>query len=600
MGASSFMAMSRIDNTTGAALRAAPTRSAARPRMGAWRQWLLFAVLFAVLAGGMFWPLFKVVGGGCLVDGHFTAEYLLGVFKNPIYLEGLMNSLLIAVCSTAAAACLAIPLAWLSHKFRFPGQKAFSSLVLVPLILPPFVGAIGIAQMLGPYGALNALLGCGPVDWLGHARWAGVVAIQALSLYPIIFLNVSAALANIDPAMEEAAQNLGAGGGTIFRRVTLPLVMPGLFAGGTLVFITSFTELGTPLMLGVTRCAAVQIYDEIKEISASPFPYALVTVVLTFSVLLYTAMRVILGSRAHAMQGKATVAAVSREVRGWRGALVLLPFVLVTLLALSPHVGVLLTAVSVPGSWYKSVLPQAFTGANFVEAIGHDMTLNAVRNSLSFSTLAVLVNVVLGIGIAWVVVRSRLGCRGVLDALAMIPLAVPGLVMAFGYVAVGNWFGNREAVMESPFLRNLLDIRENPTLFLVVAYAIRRLPYMVRAAVAGLQQTSVALEEAAANLGAVPLRVARRITIPLISANLVAGVLLAFSFSMLEVSDSLILAQKIEYYPITKTIFEMFQLIGVGRHLAAALGLWAMGFLTVAIAGSSVLLGRKLGALFRA
>ena len=564
------------------------------------RSWLLFALLFAALAGGMLWPLFKVVGGGCFVDGRFTAEYLVGVFRNPIYTEGLLNSLLIAVSTTFLATCLAVPLAWLSHRFRFPGQKAFSSLILVPLILPPFVGAIGIAQMLGPYGALNALLGCGPVDWLGHARWAGVVAIQALSLYPIIFLNVSAALANVDPAMEEAAQNLGAGGATIFRRITLPLITPGLFAGGTLVFITAFTELGTPLMLGVTRCAACQIYDEIKEISASPFPYALVTVVLTFSVTLYTAMRVTLGGRAHAMQGKATVAATARDVRGWRGALVLTPFVLVTLLALSPHLGVLMTAVSVPGSWYKSVLPQAFTGANFAEAIGHEMTLNAVRNSLVFSTLAVMVNIVLGIGVAWIVVRSKIRIRGVLDALAMVPLAVPGLVMAFGYLAIGNWLGNKSFVMGSPFWKNLLDVRENPTLFLVVAYAVRRLPYMVRAAVAGLQQTSVALEEAAANLGAGPFRVARRITLPLIAANLVAGVLLAFAFSMLEVSDSLILAQKIEYYPITKTIVEMFQLIGVGRHLAAALGLWAMGFLTIAIAGSSVLLGKKLGALFRA
>jgi iron(III) transport system permease protein len=122
---------------------------------------------------------------------------------------------------------------------------------------------------------------------------------------------------------------------------------------------------------------------------------------------------------------------------------------------------------------------------------------------------------------------------------------------------------------------------------------------MVRAAVAGLQQTSVTLEEAAANLGAPPLKVLRRITAPLIAANLIAGALLAFAFSMLEVSDSLILAQKIDYYPITKTIFELFQLIGVGRYLAAALGVWAMGFLGVAIIGSSLLLGRKMGALFR-
>ena len=557
-------------------------------------------ILTALLGVLMIWPLVEVIGGGCYENGAFTLKYIRGVFQNPVYAEGLLNSLGIAAGTTLLATLVAVPLAWLGHRYNYPGKGIFSALILVPLILPPFVGAIGILQMLGPYGALNALLGLGPIDWLGRSRYLGVVLIQALALYPILYLNVSAALANIDPAMEEAAANLGCRGAGIFRRVTLPLIMPGLFAGGTLVFIASFTELGTPLMLNYTRCAAVQIYDEIKEISASPFPYALVTVVLIFSVLLYLGMRLLLGRRAYAMQGKATVASQVRDVRGWRGLLVLLPFVVVTLLALTPHLGVMLTSISVPGSWYRTVLPTAFTGQHFVDAVGHDMTLNAIRNSLFFSSLAVMLNVILGLGVAWVVVRSTLRVRHLLDALAMIPLAVPGLVMAFGYLSAGNWLGNREWVRASPALMNLLDVRVNPTLFLVVAYAVRRLPYMVRAAVAGLQQTSVTLEEAAANLGARPARVLRQVTIPLIAANLIAGVLLVFSFSMLEVSDSLILAQKIEYYPITKTIFELFQLIGVGRHLASALGLWAMGFLTVTIIGSSLMLGKKLGALFRA
>jgi iron(III) transport system permease protein len=147
---------------------------------------------------------------------------------------------------------------------------------------------------------------------------------------------------------------------------------------------------------------------------------------------------------------------------------------------------------------------------------------------------------------------------------------------------------------------SLVDVRTNPTLFLVIAYAVRRLPYMVRAAVAGLQQTSVTLEEAAANLGARPLMVVRRVTAPLIAANLIAGALLAFSFSMLEVSDSLMLAQRADFYPITKTIYELFQLIGTGRFVAAALGVWAMVFLAVTLVGASILLGRKLGALFKA
>ena len=152
---------------------------------------------------------------------------------------------------------------------------------------------------------------------------------------------------------------------------------------------------------------------------------------------------------------------------------------------------------------------------------------------------------------------------------------------------------------ESSFWSSIFDVRVNPTLFLVIAYAIRRLPYMVRSAVAGLQQTSETFEEAAANLGAPPVRTLRSITLPLITANLMAGLLLAFAFSMLEVSDSLMLAQQAQFYPITKTIYELFQLLGTGRYLASALGVWAMMFLTVTIVGVSILLGKKMGALFR-
>ena len=544
--------------------------------------------------------MLTVVSGGFFVNGHFTTRYLTGVFKNPIYAEGLFNSLRIALGATTLAAALAVPLAWLAHTFSFRGQRFLTALLLVPMVLPPFVGAIGFMQMLGPYGALNALLGCGPVDWFGQSRYLGVVLLQALAFYPIIYLNVAAALANIDPALDEAAQNLGANGWTRFRRVTLPLVTPGLFAGCTLVFIAGFTELGTPLIMNYSRCAAVQVYDELKEISASPFPYALVTVVLIASVALYALSRLLFGGRAYAMQSKASTPYAPRQARGLKGLLVALPFLAVSLLAMTPHAGVLLTSVSVPGAWYRTILPTHFTTANYAEALGHAMTLDAIRNSLLFSSLAVVANLVLGIAVAWVVVRSRIRARGALDALSMIPLAVPGLVMGFGFIAVSSTLAAHPAVQAHPALASLLDIRVNPTLFLVIAYAVRRLPYMVRAAVAGLQQTSVALEEAAANLGAPPLTTLRRVTLPLILANLIAGTLLAFAFSMLEVSDSLMLAQKMAFYPITKTIFELFQLVGIGRYLAAALGVWAMLFLTVTLAGSSLLLGKRLGALFRA
>ena len=250
--------------------------------MNASRWYILLAAVSAVLGALFLLPIALVVKGGFWVDGAFTLDYLLGVFRNPIYAEGLANSFAIAAGTTLLAMAIALPLAWISHKYDFPGKALFSALVLVPMILPPFVGAIGMTQLLGRYGALNALLGTS-VDWLGQARYAGVVAIQALALYPIAYLNASAALANVDPAMEEAAANLGCPGWRRFFRITLPLIAPGLFAGGTIVFIWSFTELGAPLMLNYTTCASVQVFDALKEIGSSPFPYALVFVVLACS-----------------------------------------------------------------------------------------------------------------------------------------------------------------------------------------------------------------------------------------------------------------------------------------------------------------------------
>jgi iron(III) transport system permease protein len=194
-----------------------------------------------------------------------------------------------------------------------------------------------------------------------------------------------------------------------------------------------------------------------------------------------------------------------------------------------------------------------------------------------------------GLCVAWVVVRSDLKGRGLLDALFMLPLAVPGLVMAFGYLALSQ--------PGKPFAF-LVGAGGSPFFLIVAAYAMRRLPYIVRAAAAGLQQSNPALEEAARSLGATPLRMLRRIAIPLIGANLAAGAILAFAFSMLEVSDSLILAQQQQHFPITKAIYALLSTLGNGTELAAALGVWAMVFLAVAIMGAAML-GGKRGGLFK-
>ncbi len=558
----------------------------------AWCVWLLTVAFFACF---FLWPIGATLTGAFLdADGNFTFEFVAEVFRNRIYLEGLRNAFLLAVASTALTLAIALPLAFITDRFEFPGKNLLSGLLLVPMILPPFVGAIGVRQMLGQNGGFNALLThlglCEPgggFDWLGEGRLWGVIALNALHLYPILFLNLTAALANLDPAMEEAAENLGCTGLRKFWRITLPLIMPGLFAGGTIVFIFSFTELGVPLIFDVTRVTSVQIFYGIKEIAGNPFPFALVVVMLVCTVLMYAVSKLAFGKTDGAGMSKATTGSGARAISPLAGWCCALGFAGITFLALLPHLGVIF--VSFARDWYQTVLPGEWTLDRYQTALGHYLTVPSISNSLKYASCATLIDLVLGVAIAYVVVRTTLPGRAVLDALAMLPLAVPGLVLAFGYISMTQ--DGRAFVFLNP--------SRDPTLLLIIAYSVRRLPYVVRSAVAGLQQTSVTLEEAAQNLGCPPLRTLRRITFPLIAANVLAGGLLAFSFAMLEVSDSLILAQKQQHFPITKAIYELFQLMGEGRFVAAALGVWAMTFLGITIIVTSRILGKKMGALFR-
>lgn len=564
-------------------------------------QYALMTGLLLVFGAFLVYPIWLTVRGGFATDisagTGWTLDHVLGVFDDPILRQGLLNAFLIAIATTTLCIIIALPLAVITAKYRFPFKGVWNALILVPLILPPFVGAIGLKMMLGRSGALNTMLGI-DIDWLGEAKFWGVVIALALHLYPIIYLNATAALANLDPALDEAAENLGIGPWKRFFRITLPLIRPGLFAGGTIVFIWSFTELGTPLMFDYYATTPVQIFNGIKEVGTSAEPYALTVVMLTASILLYLGGKMIFGGKGHAMYSKAARASEEAQLGRMGGALATGLFAIVTLLALLPHIGVVLSSFSVDGAWYRSILPEQWTVEHYSDALGHPLAFGSIVNSLKYASLAVVFNVILGIVIGYLIVRTKIKGRGLLDALSMLPLAVPGLVMAFGYVALSiSWpFGAGKP------LQGWVDIvgsDPDPFLLLVIAYAIRRMPYVVRSTVAGLEQTSGELEEAARNLGASTITAVRRIIIPLITANIIAGGLLAFSFSMLEVSDSLILAQRSGDYPITKAIYTFAERLGDGHSIASAMGVWGMALLTVTLVGASILLGKKLGAIFR-
>ena len=331
----------------------------------------------------------------------------------------------------------------------------------------------------------------------------------------------------------------------------------------------------------------MQIFDGLKGLDKNPIPYALTTVLLITAAAVFALSKWMIGRSPLGTAPRPKGRAISHQVTGWKSAACSSFFIVVFALAVIPHLGVVL--LSAAGRWYGTVLPEEFTLRHYVEALGNGLVVPSIQNSLVYASCATLLALAIGLSVGWVVVRSDLKFRGVLDTLVMLPLAVPGLVMAFGYLALSQ---------EGKAFHFLVGADGSPFFLIVVAYAFRRLPYIVRSAVAGLQQSNPALEEVAKSLGATPIRTLRRVAIPLIGANLAAGAILAFAFAMLEVSDSLILAQQAQHYPITKAIYILLSSLGNGTELAAALGVWAMVFLSVAIMGAATLSGKR-GGLFK-
>ena len=202
----------------------------------------LFFVVFLI------YPLLYVFKEAFWIGNTFSLTYFKLMVTDPSIRTLVVNSFKIGAMVTLVTSIVSLPLAYFLTRYRYPGRDLLRSIILIPMIMPPFVGAIGMQQFFGRFGSVNMLLVklklidiTETIDWFGGGFW-GVVLLSTLHLYPIMYLNIVAALANVDPSLEEAAENMGASRAQVFRRITLPLMMPGYFAGAILVFIWAFTD----------------------------------------------------------------------------------------------------------------------------------------------------------------------------------------------------------------------------------------------------------------------------------------------------------------------------------------------------------------------
>ncbi len=340
------------------------------PRWGVWLAGALvlaFLLLFLVLPVGRVFITAFQDGDGSFTLGHFSAFFSQGLMR-----EAFFNSLFVALASTLCAALIAVPLAYFTVRFDFRGAILIQTLGVLPLIMPPFVGAVALQLIFGRSGSVNLILQeqfgftLSIMDGLG-----GVVFVEAIHYFPFILMNLTVALRNIDGAMEEAAMNLGCSGWRLFWRVIFPLSAPGFVAGASLVFVKVFDDLGTPLVMGQTNLLAPQAYLRITQVGLEdPLGYVISVLMIAFSVgAMALSVRALKGRDYSTLQRGGS--SLQRRRLSRSGSLAAYAWIAaILLLTLSPHIGVLL--LSLAKVWSFAPLPDAYTLDHYATALRSD------------------------------------------------------------------------------------------------------------------------------------------------------------------------------------------------------------------------------------
>ncbi len=543
--------------------------------------------LWGTLGVGMIWlflgvflvyPLTRIFYDAVTDEaGRITLANFSAFFNDGFYLRALWKSLVLGVATVAASSIIGIAVAFLLVRYDFAGRGLFSYLTLIPIISPPLVGTLGFTFILGRAGSINVLLMdtfdmLKPINFLYGIH--GVVLVETLHLFPMITLNVVDALGKIDPALEEAAESVGARGWRKFRTVTLPLMTPGYVAGALLVFIWTFSDFATPLILGVQDLLAAQAYLNIVQfVDRRIFRMGIVIsalMVILAIVFLLVARRWV-GLKDYSTLSYSVIERRRLSGAGQAGAVGFLA--LVMLLSFIPYVGVALAACS--RGWSLTPLPLAYTLQHFERVIVE--TPKYIVNSFLYSGLAVVLCIVVGVPIAWLLGRSTMRGRGVLDSLNTLTLAVPGTALGIAYIRAFHF--------------DLPGFDRGLTSFWIVMpliLAVRRLPYTVRGAFSSLLLVHRSMEEAAASVGASGARAFRDVTLPLIWKGIVVGGLFSFMTSLQEASAVLFLALG-GWEMITNGIFA-FYIAGSSSEAAA------LGVILIAVAAISVVIINRLAA----
>lgn len=477
---------------------------------------LIFCVLFIL------YPFGKLFLQSFFEDGQFTLANYIKFFSKSAYRKVLGNTMKVSICATLLGVALGLPMAYITTRFNIWGKKVIKACVVLSMLSPPFIGAYSWILLLGKAGYITQFFqNTFGIDIGTIYGFKGILLVFTLKLFPYVFMYTSTALENFDSALEEASESLGVHGFARIRRVTLPIILPTILSAALIVFMTSMADFGTPVLIGRGyKVLTVLIYERyLSEVSTSAsFASAMAVIAVIFTMMVLFLQKWILNRKSYTMSAMRPPE-VKKLTTGKR--ILSTAFVwLVALIAMLPQITIIITS-------FRNT-----NGSQFVSGFGLDSyraiasRVGSIVNTYKFAIIAIIIMMVLGLHLAYIIVRRKGKLANFLDTLAMFPYVIPGSVIGIGMVLAFN--------VKPLVLTGTATI-------MIVAYTIRKLPFTLRSSIGTLYQIEPAIEEASISLGEPPMRTFFKTTALLMLPGMLSGAVLSFVATINELSSTIIL-----------------------------------------------------------
>ena len=488
--------------------------------------WLLvtffFLALFALI---LIYPMYGILRQSVIsTEGHFTLQEFQKFFSQAYYTKTIVNSFHVTIAITLVTLLIGVPFAYFYSFYQLKGAKFLFVVSILCCMSAPFIGAYSWIMLLGRSGLITRFIR----DIFGLRigsiyGFNGILLVQALKLFPLVFIYMNGVFKNIDNTLLEASENMNCTGLKRFFKVIVPLSMPTILAAALLVFMRAFADFGTPLLIGEGyRTFPVEIYNQYLGENGTNhnFAAAISTIAILVTAAVFFLQKWVTSKYTFSISAMHPVE--KKKPKGLaRIFMYIYCYGLIAIAFLPQLYVVYLSFRNSDGAVFKA-------GLSFVnyELAVKKLLERSINNTLIFGGISLFLIILFAILIAYLVVRRGGVLNNAIDTMAMLPYIIPGSVIGIALVIS---FGKQ------PFALT------GTAAIMILSLVIRRMPYTIRSATATLQNMSISTEEAAVSLGASKLKTFLRITVPIMGSGIISGAVLSWVAIVTELSSAIIL-----------------------------------------------------------